>query len=98
MRVRTSPDQSILLEEGDTLLAGDILPGFRLVSTDVELTREDRPERALGAVNHWGEGPSDPGVAEVVHREGRPGRRLAVGTRPEAVPSLDLQVGPFRAP
>src|SRR5271166_822729 len=35
VRVHTSPDQSVLLEEGDTLLAGDILPGFRLVSTDL---------------------------------------------------------------
>ncbi len=35
MTVHTSPDQSVLLEEGDTLLAGDILPGFRLVSTDL---------------------------------------------------------------
>ncbi len=38
VRVHTSPDQSILLEEGDTLLAGDILPGFRLVSTDLLAT------------------------------------------------------------
>ncbi len=35
VRVHTSPDQSVLLEEGDTVLAGEILPGFRLVSTDL---------------------------------------------------------------
>ena len=35
VRVHTSPDQSVLLEENDTLLAGDILPWFRLVLTDL---------------------------------------------------------------
>src|SRR5208337_82807 len=66
----------------------------RMVSSgkfDIEPTREDRPERASGAVNHWGGGPPESGGGGSGPTGGphRPSPRTPGSTWPTSPGALD---------